>query len=133
MGAWGENTFENDDAADWLAEFCDEPGEDSLLDAFAVVNDADEDYLEAPESSAALAAAELVAGLHGQPPADLPARARECLENFKLKPSAALLAAAQKAVARVQTDSELKELWEESNGAAQWQTAVQNLAKRLKQ
>ncbi len=133
MGAWGINTFENDDASDWLGEFCDKPQEDLLFDAFAAVNDIGDEYLEAPESSAALAAAEVVAALRGKSSASLPDEAQECLRNFKLKPTDELLAAAQKAVARVQTDSELKELWDESEDAAQWQTTVQDLAGRLKQ
>jgi len=133
MGAWGINTFENDDASDWLGEFCDEPNEDLLIDAFAAVNDIGDDYLEAPESSAALAAAEVVAALLGKPSAKLPDEAQECVRNFKLKPNDELLASAQKAVARVQTNSELKELWDESDDAAQWQTTVQDLATRLKQ
>ena len=63
MGAWGINTFENDDAADWFAEYCDEPNEELLFDAFSTVNGIGDDYLEAPESSVALAAAEVVAAL----------------------------------------------------------------------
>ena len=133
MGAWGINTFENDDASDWLGEFCDEPSEDLLFDAFAAVNDIGDEYLEAPESSAALAAAEVVAALFGKPSATLTDEAQECVRNFKLKPTDELRAAAQKAVARVQTDSELKELWDESDDAAQWQATVQDLAGRLKQ
>ena len=133
MGAWGINTFESDEASDWLDEFCDEPKEDLLFDTFAIVNNIGEDYLELTESSAALAAAEVVAALLGKPSATLTDEAQECVRNFKLKPTDKLRAAAQKAIARVQTDSELKELWDESDDAAQWQATVQDLAGRLKQ
>jgi len=133
MGAWGINTFESDEASDWLDEFCEEPKEDLLFDTFAVINDIGEDYLELTESSAALAAAEVVAALRGKPSSGLPDEAQECVRNFKLKPNNELLVAAQKAIARVQTNSELKELWDESDDAAQWQEMVQNLAERLKQ
>ena len=132
MGAWGINTFENDDALDWLGEFCDEPSEDLLFEDFAVVNDVGDEYLEAPESSAALAAAEIVAALRGKPSASLSDEAKECVRNFKLKPNDELISAAQKAVARVQTDSELKELWDESDDAPKWQATVQDLSERLK-
>ena len=132
MGAWGINTFENDDAADWIGEFCDEPDKELLVEAFEAVNDIDDNYLEAPESSAALAAAEVVAALLGKPSASLPDNAKECIGKLKLKPNEKLVAAAWKAVERVKTDSELKELWDESDDAAQWQATVEDLAARLK-
>ncbi len=132
MGAWGINTFENDDASDWLGEFCDEPNEDLLFDAFATVNDIGDDYLESPESSAALAAAEVVAALRGKLSTNLPDEAQECIKSFKLNPSDELITSAQKAVARVQTNSELKELWDESDDSMQWQQSVADVAQRLK-
>jgi hypothetical protein len=79
MGAWGAGSFENDDAVDWLAEFCSEPGISVMLEALSVITDADEDeYLELPESCIGIAAAELVAALNGAPVSDLPHDAHEC-------------------------------------------------------
>ena len=132
MGAWGINTFENDDAADWIGEFCDEPDKELLVEAFDAVNDIGDDYLESPESSAALAAAEVIAALLGKPSAALPDDTKECVGKLNFKPDEELLAAAQKAVERVKTDSELKELWDESDDATQWQATVEDLAARLK-
>ncbi len=132
MGAWGINTFENDDAADWIGEFCDDSDKELLVEAFDAVNEVGDDYLEAPESNAALAAAEVVAALLGKPSASLPDDAKECIGKLNLKPSEKLVAAARKAVKRVKTDSELKELWDESDDAVQWQTTVEDLAARLK-
>jgi hypothetical protein len=132
MGAWGINTFENDDAADWIGEFCDEPDKELLVEAFDAVNDIGDDYLEAPESSAALAAAEVIAALLGKPSANLTDETKECVGKLKFKPNEKLLSAARKAVERVKTNSELKELWDESDDAAQWQATVEDLAARLK-
>ena len=132
MGAWGINTFENGDAADWLAEFCDEPDKELLVEAFESVNNIGDNYLEAPESSAALAAAEVIAALLGKPSANLPDEAKDCLAKLKLKPSEKLVASARKAVERIKTDTELKELWDESDHAARWQATVEDLAARLK-
>lgn len=131
MGAWGINTFENDDAADWLAEFCDESDEELLFDAFSTVNEIGDDYLEAPESSAALAAAEIVAALQGKPSPNLPEEAQVCVGQLNFQSSDKLVSAARKAVVRIQTDSELKELWEESDNFSQWQTTVNELKHRL--
>jgi hypothetical protein len=54
MGAWGAGAFDNDDALDWLSELGDSP--DFALGRAALDVTALE-YLEAPEGSAALAAA----------------------------------------------------------------------------
>jgi len=56
MGAWGVDPFDNDDAADWAAEFEGLNGRAGLqvLDAaFAGVDDSE--YIEAPEGSIAAA------------------------------------------------------------------------------
>jgi hypothetical protein len=69
MGAWGAGAFDNDDALDWLSELVDSPDfalGRAVLDVTAL------EYLEAPEGSAALAAAEVVAAARGHPAALLP-------------------------------------------------------------
>lgn len=76
MGAWGAGSFENDDAADWLADFCDEPDEKRIANALSTVAEMDAgEYLEAPECSVGLAAAEIVASLKGAGSPDLPEEA----------------------------------------------------------
>ena len=132
MGAWGSGSFENDDALDWLGEFCDEPGEETISDAFGAVNEIGGEYLEAPECSMALAAAEVVAALKGASSQNLPEAARECFAKLRLSATGDVVATALKAVERIRTDSELKELWEEQD-PAEWYAAVDDLVARLKQ
>jgi Domain of unknown function (DUF4259) len=61
MGAWGHGSFENDDAADWVHEF-ELQGASAVVPAQESVSKIPEDeYLEAPEASVAIAAAEIVA------------------------------------------------------------------------
>jgi len=65
MGAWSHESFGNDDACDWVAQLeeCNDLSfVESTLDALLAVGD---DYLEAPEASQAIAAAEVVARLRG--------------------------------------------------------------------
>ncbi len=66
MGAWGNGSFENDDAADFLTEVTE--GEDfaPVREIFATVVNSTE-YLEAPDASQAIAAAEIVAASCGRP------------------------------------------------------------------
>jgi hypothetical protein len=133
MGAWGAGSFENDDALDWLAEFCESPDEKRIMDALSLVANVDAaGYLEAPECSTGLAAAELVAALKGKPASNLPEEAKECLSTLKFSPKADLAPLALKTVDRIITNSELKELWEESGDPGEWYSALDDLRERLK-
>jgi hypothetical protein len=132
MGAWGTGNFENDDALDWLGDFSDEPSEELLFEAITEVNEVDE-YLESPECSNALASAEIIALLKGFSASNLPEDVKELAEEIEFKPSAGLISESIKAIARIKSDSELKELWEETEHFDQWLSVIEDLEKRLKQ
>lgn len=71
MGAWGPESFANDDALDWIAEL--EQAEDvRLLEDTLSVAAAEPDELEVDGASKAVAAAEVVAALAGLPATHLP-------------------------------------------------------------
>ena len=130
MGAWGPGSFGNDDAMDWLADLVDGGGMDVVESAFHGVADAE--YLEAPEASSAVAAAEVVAALACRPPAELPDEAAEWVAAHGRPPGDRLVRQARAAVQRVRTDSELKDLWEEEGDAPNaWHAAVDDLLRRL--
>ena len=134
MGAWGAGSFENDDAADWLADFCGEPSGGRIANALSTVAEMGVgEYLEAPECSVGLAAAEVVAALKGLPHPDLPEQVRECVTGLKIGAAPEMVSLASRAVERIKTDSELKELWDESEDPGEWYAAVGDLAARLKQ
>ena len=131
MGAWGAGTFENDDAMDWVYEL-EEEGLKAVAAALKPVAAAKpKDYIEAPDASNALAAAEVVAALSGKPAKKLPEEVTAFVKSAKAKPDAGLLESARKAVARVQTSSELKELWDDGENPKEWAAAVADLASRL--
>lgn len=71
MGAWGSGSFDNDDALDWVNDLEGSKGTAVIEFALQAVLD-ESDYLEAPECSAALCAAEVVAALKGAPGQGLP-------------------------------------------------------------
>lgn len=129
MGAWSHGSFDNDDALDWVGELQDKNGMEPIVDAFEAVLGAD-DYLEAPEASMGLAAAEVVAALLGKPAEKLPDDVVAWVAGKK-PPKPTLVKKAQHAVKRILTDSELKELWAESGDSDKWQEEVQNLLRRL--
>jgi hypothetical protein len=130
VGAWGPGSFENDDALDLLDDVVDGGGMDVIQSAFMIADDGE--YLEAPEASAAVAAAEIVAALAGRPAADLPGEAAEWVRAHAAAPRPALVRQARAAVQRVRTDSELKELWEEGEEAPTgWYACMDDLLRRL--
>ena len=133
MGAWGHGSFDNDDAMDWLQEFEDE-GPGAVEVAFeAITSLSDGDYLEAPEASAALAAAELVAAARDGDSSSLPDTVAQALAKHQAAlADDDLLDSARKAVARVFKSSELKELWQDSSDSQAWQDGLRNLLSRLR-
>lgn len=136
MGAWSHESFGNDDACDWAAQL-DEYDDLSLVEATldAVLEAGDDDDLEAPEASEAIAAAEVVARLQGNPGAadDVPEGLDAWVERIQLLPSADLAAKARRALDRVlAAPSELMELWDESGEAEAWQASVRQLKGRIR-
>lgn len=130
MSSWGFGSFENDDAADWAADLA-EMGEDALIDeALERVLEAERDYIEAPDASCALAAAEVVAALQGRPGSDLPEELKSWIEG-KPTPEGEVVQKARKAVAAIKKESELRDLWEESDNLEDWQPIVDDLERRL--
>jgi hypothetical protein len=81
-----------------------------------------------------LAAAECVAAAAGFPAADLPAEVRDwVMDNSPILVKPLYVQIALTAVARVRSQSELKELWAESEEFEAWDTAVADLQTRLHQ
>jgi hypothetical protein len=132
-GAWGSGSFENDDAADWLAELEDASGTRVLVRALNGVNPKSK-YIEAPECSVALAASEVVAAARGKPAEKLPPEVMAWIKRSKPRIDAALLEAARSAVqtCRDFDGSELRELWTDSKQSSPWLSETAALLERLK-
>ena len=130
MGTWGTGLFEDDDAADWVWEL-QESADLGIVRAALEAIERKSQYLEAPECAVALAAAEIVAGLCGQPAQGLPEEVSAWIAAHDSLPATPLKALALRVVQRVQSDSELRELWEESDEWGGWSANVESLARRL--
>jgi hypothetical protein len=130
MGAWGAGTFENDDAMDWVVGLPNASGDAVLRQALSPAASTGDGYLEAPVCSIAIAAAEAVAAARGHPIASLPAEVAGWAEK---KPviAADLVVLARAAMDRIVRESELKDLWDESDSADEWRAAMTDLGKRL--
>lgn len=149
MGAWGTGIFENDDALDWLCEWQDaddgvgdedEPGKFAyVIGALAVAVDT-KGYMEVDTGGCALAAAESVAAANGKigPEMKKPEGAlAELLAWSKGRQADDLRTTqarrlAMDAVDRVLAEnSELAELWSESEDSESWRGRVADLRARL--
>ena len=125
MGAWGHDSFENDDAGDWRYELIESADMSTITEALNAVTDNAISYLEAPDCAIAIAAAEVVAALHGASSANLPADVAAWVDG-KQQPDNATTLNATKAISAILSKSELKELWEESEQDYPEWTAVMN-------
>jgi hypothetical protein len=89
-----------------------------------------DEFLELSDCRIALAAAEIIAAMHGDPSPDLPEEAEEWIGD-KILENENLRAKAEDAVVLILRNSELKEKCERSLNFEKWQIKIQNLQKRL--
>jgi len=129
VARWGVGSFENDEAAEWLAKL-DPITSDDLTEIFLHAAD-DPDYLEAPDASVAVAAAEVIAALNDSPAADAPREIIEWAKRNRQASTPDLKVLAIRALERVRRNSELKDLWLEADGLNDWIAAIHELQTRL--
>ncbi|SET35883.1 protein of unknown function [Hymenobacter actinosclerus] len=132
MGAWGYYNFDNDTAADFAEDFKAEPSAGVLEQVLAAVQQAADDYLDAEVASEALAAAEIVAAILGRPARNFPNDLLGIIPRLDLSHVEPLRKPAQQAVrAIIGPESELRELWEDSDEFENWEGLQRQLLKRL--
>jgi hypothetical protein len=134
MGVWDQTAFGNDDACDWaggLQGYQDLSFIEKTLDKVIDVGDG---YLEAYDSSLAIAAAEAVAKLQGR--AGISNAYTEPVDAWvKSHPqivTVGLVEKSHEALDRIlKQPSELLELWEESDLFEAWKKSVVELKTRI--
>jgi hypothetical protein len=133
MGTWAIHSFGNDDAGDFLGTVTDQRNLEPVRGAIARVLDAG-GYLEAPDAQQCLAACEVIAAALGHlgPAAEGEPDLVAWITRVKPAPDSALIFQAVRAIDRIlASNSELRELWEESEEYSEWQAAVTNLRARV--
>lgn len=143
MGAWGLGSFENDDAMDWMSDFAEVQDMNLINATFDIVIENAGSYIEAPEASNALAAAEIIAAIKGNIHKDFPDYylnkseeiEAELIDFDKLK-TGLIEDVSQKALQVVRLikeneNSELKQLWQDTDEFSDWLNDVNELEKRL--
>lgn len=134
MGAWSHEPFGNDDALDWIYRLEETKDESLLSNTFSrAIENADE-YLEADDGFVIVAAAEVLAKLlsKGTQNDGYTKKVDEWVQAVNLQPSAALLKNAQTALDLVLgEDSELNELWKETEDYDDWRGNIESLKTAL--
>nr|WP_315249915.1 DUF4259 domain-containing protein [uncultured Duganella sp.] len=135
MGTWAVDAFGNDYAQDWAEDLHETSNMDAVEGTLNTVLDGGVE-LEAPFAAEALVAIEVLARLQGKggPRTEDSTAVDEWVDarKAKAKPRADLAAKAVQAIERILSpDSELRQLWEESEHYADWRAAVEDLRARL--
>jgi hypothetical protein len=134
MGAWGHLNFENDTALDLVYEI-EEKGVDRIKNAIEAINSREEDaFLDSDLCSEALAAIEYIAAVKDKASEDFPEDAEEWLTPANKENLLAirnLIPKSKQAIDRIQNNSELKDLWEETEDFNGWTKVLEDLATRI--
>ena len=130
MSTWGMGSFDNDGALDFVSAFVETPKPGMVDEALRRMGEKKHQQ-DLTDNERALAAAEVVAAMHGQPADDIPAELEDMLQSFTVKPNPELLKLARQAVLAVKTQSEMRELWDEGDDGQIWLEHIDDLVARL--
>jgi hypothetical protein len=136
MGTWTVDAFGNDYAQDWAEDLQETSNMDAVEDTLNTALDASAGELEAPFAAEALVAIEVLARLQGKGGA--PGEDSAAVDQWVAarKPKARLRADLQEkallVIDRILSDqSELRELWAESEHYEAWRASVEELRGRV--
>jgi hypothetical protein len=132
VGAWGTGNFENDDALDWVDDLEECEDASAVRSALTTVTGwPAAEYLESIDCNVALAAAEMVAAFLGHPSVDFPEEAEEWLERRGQDLGDEEQQLARAVVDRIRRNSELRDLWGDSDSLDEWMEVLKDLETRL--
>lgn len=130
---WGVNTFDNNDAIEWLKDIEKNNDFKKVNTLIKSLNDlADLDDVVLKECTEALAAIELVASAKTDNFKTFPADKLEWLSNAEYSFSEAEIKAALKLAQSIKKDSEIRELFLDSPMLKTWNEYMDDLIKKLK-
>jgi tetratricopeptide (TPR) repeat protein len=134
LGSWDVSSFGNDGASEWLDQLLQAKGADRVFRSLMIAGKlGPNDYLQTTESECAIAAAEIVAAGAGKPSPTLPPKASQWVQDNNFTAGAEIVDLALRVVERVSKNSELKEVWDDTDSAEDWYVLIDNLEKRLRE
>jgi len=137
MGAWGFKTFENDYALDWVDSLICQNKKDMVIRALKEI-ELNNEYIEGPECSEALCAIELISSIKSEDSSNLTEELLEWINEKRgllmksITFSQSEIDLAISTLQKIINDSELKELWQESDNYQEWISYQLNLERKLK-
>ena len=129
MGAWGYGNLENDTVLDWVEDLLETQDLSLIIEAIEMVLDDSE--IESYTAEIALGAIEILAALQDRPGNEEYDEEVEDWINRHKGQGKELLVLSQKAVGKILSESELRELREESEGFEEWVKIIKELERRL--
>lgn len=129
MAAWGTKTFEEDTANDWIQELIDsEDPREFLVESLSI----DPGFIEADQAAAILAAGETLIALLDEPRVGVPGELVDWVGDNECEDVSDLPEIAVTSVAKVLGDeSELRDIWSESEEFEEWQENVEQMREVL--
>lgn len=135
MGTWSHEAFGNDTACDWAYELEESTGYEVINDAFdQIIEMATEEFIDADIGCIVQAAAEVLARSFAQlsDEDEYPEPVEKWLEQQKNRTNHALIPKAIKALELVISEnSELNELWQDSDDYDEWVKEIEELKEIL--
>lgn len=145
MSIWGPGPFDNDDGADWFADFRDRPALQSIREALEEIADPSHvGYLDVTDAAEAVAAAEVLVNLLDRSGSDEASREQfdefaEVLDiELELADERHIARLAQQAIDVIEIvlndaeNSELRQMWEEqAEDMPAWMAVMRALQQRL--
>lgn len=125
-------SFGNEQSLDWLSDLLDEDDIYFVHNTLEIIADYPPD--ESPDvwdCNCAVAAAEIVAAIKGNPCDDLPPPAVRWLQKHPMEADEELMDLVTKAIGRIEARSELKLFWDEAELGGEWQESLADLRVRL--
>ncbi|CAH1232565.1 hypothetical protein PAECIP111891_07046 [Paenibacillus allorhizoplanae] len=129
MGAWGIGNFENDTVQDWIIELVEAQDINLLSESIEMV--LEDNYLDADVACIAIGAVEILAALQNRPGKEIN---EDELQEWILQHKGQgtnLIEKSHKALEKILAESELKELWEETEDYGNWVTTIKELQSRI--
>lgn len=129
MGAWGYGILENDTVLDWVEDLLETQDLGLITEAIEMVLDDSE--LESYTAEIALGAIEILVALQDRPGNEEYDEELEDWINRHKGQGKELLVLSQKAIEKILSESELRELWEASESFEEWVKVIKELERRL--
>ena len=135
MGTWAVDSFGNDDACDWTYELEKAKDLSPVEDALNAVLNSGDEGVEVTEATEAIAAIEVIARLQGNwgERSAYSERLDLWVEANQIQPSTDLVQKAHLAIKCILAEnSELHELWQDTEDYVAWLASIAELKHRVK-